>query len=355
VRVFLAVWSACLGALTISQIRFASDFAPIACVAIAVSLDMFRVQLAARVPKGLAWLSCIAFGLVLSWTTIYGNLSGQVVMAQRIRNLPDEFDPALFFGSAALVRFAENVRAHTPETSGYLDPDARPEYGILVKPSFGHVFSYAARRSTPATGFGPYLDREKYQATLSFYQALSSAEALSIFDSLGTRYVVTREKAQPTKGYFTHFLHQSDGSSRDGMQHVGEFRLVIEGPLGGMPLPTARLQGHAEFIPYKLFERVEGAVLEVRASPGTAFSVELELQTNVGRRFVYRARTTADAAGVARLRVPYATDTKAGTRALGPYRVEVGDEATRSVSVRESEILAGAILELDPRTDSTDF
>jgi asparagine N-glycosylation enzyme membrane subunit Stt3 len=348
VRAFLAIWTGCLGALTISQVRFASDFAPIACVAIAVSLDQFRVRLATRVPNALAWLSCVALGLVLSWSPIYGNLSSQIKLIGRYRNAPDGVDPALFLGTTTMVRFAESVRAHTPETSGYLDPNSRPEYGILVKPSFGHVFNYVARRATPASGFGPYLDQEKYEATLRFYAARSGAEALSIFDSLGTRYVVTRAAAHRQKGLFVQFLHQRDGSSPDGMRHTREFRLVVEGPAGGTPLPTSFLQGRGRVVPYKLFERVAGAVLELRASPGTVLFAELELETNIGRHFVYRARTTADAAGVARLRVPYATDTEGPTRALAPYRVEVGEGATRSVDVRESEVRAGATIELAP-------
>jgi hypothetical protein len=84
------------------------------------------------------------------------------------------------------------VRANTPETSGYFDANARPEYGILVKPSFGHVFSYVARRATPATGFGPYLDVEKFEKSIAFYGARSAREAFAVLELLGTRYVVTR-------------------------------------------------------------------------------------------------------------------------------------------------------------------
>lgn len=130
-----------------------------------------------------------------------------------------------------MVRFAQLVRANTPETSGFFDPEIAPEYGILVKPSFGHVFSYVARRSTPATGFGPYLDYEKYRAALKFYNARNTTEARSALDFLGTRYVVTR--AVRKGGAFANFLHRQNGSSADGTQRVGDLRLVVEGPAGG--------------------------------------------------------------------------------------------------------------------------
>jgi hypothetical protein len=350
VRAFLALWCGCLGALTIGQVRFASDFAPIACVAIALSLDQLRVRLATRVPSTLAWFGCIALGLALSWAPIHGSLAVQLKRAQRVRALPDGADPALYTASATMVRFAQIVRAHTPETSGYFDPETRPEYGILTKPTFGHVFSYVARRATPASGFGPYLDEEKYRAALSFYGARNREEALSIFDSLGTRYVVTHARTQSTRVTYRDFLHRLDGSSRDGTQHTGEFRLIAEGPKGGMPLSWTGLQRYRWSVPYKLFERVPGAVLEVSVPPGTSFAVQLQLQTNINRRFAYRARTTAGASGVARLRVPYATDTDEGTRALRPYRVVIGDDAPLRIEVRDEEVRSGAIVKLAPRT-----
>ena len=73
---------------------------------------------------------------------------------------PPGVDPGLAQPTGSLVRFARMVRAATPETSGYLDGDGAPEYGILCHPNIGHVLHYIARRATPADNFGPYIGRE---------------------------------------------------------------------------------------------------------------------------------------------------------------------------------------------------
>ena len=52
--------------------------------------------------------------------------------------------------------------------------------------------------------------------------------------------------------------------------------------------------------------------------------------------------------GVAQLRVPYATDTYEGTRALGPYRVVIGDDAPLTLEVRDEDVRSGASIELTP-------
>jgi asparagine N-glycosylation enzyme membrane subunit Stt3 len=106
---------------------------------------------------------------------------------------------------------------------------------------------------------------------------------------------------------------------------------------GGAPVPV---------IPYKLHERVAGAVLEVTAAPGTRVSAELELQTNTGRRFRFHAARRSDSEGAARLRVPYDTEGKGPTRALGPYRVEAGRQRS-DISVSDTAVRSGASIRLD--------
>ncbi len=56
----------------------------------------------------------------------------------------------------------------------------------------------------------------------------------------------------------------------------------------------------------------------------------LSLTTPSGRRLVHTATGTADASGVARIRVPYATAPGSGVRALGPYRISSGGRTLRA-------------------------
>jgi asparagine N-glycosylation enzyme membrane subunit Stt3 len=96
-------------------------------------------------------------------------------------------------------------------------------------------------------------------------------------------------------------------------------------------------------VPYKLFERVQGALVEAHGPPGTPFVLELEVQTNTGRRFRFRAATQTDASARAQLRVPYDTEGDGLTRALGAYRARLGErESTLSVpavAVREGQVV----------------
>jgi dolichyl-diphosphooligosaccharide--protein glycosyltransferase len=243
------------------------------------------------------------------------------------------------------VRFFRTVRSATPETSGYFDPSATPEYGILCWPPHGHVLNYAARRAAPANGFGPYLDRDKLAAVIRFYSVTSEAQALAIAERLGTRYLVSfdREGAHPR--IFAHRLHKTDGSALGPSKHVERLRLIAEGPSGGMPLPTAFPSGRVphDTVPYKLYEIVAGAVLEARASPHSKVDAEVSVRTPSGRRFRYRATALTGADGVARLRVPYANETAAAVAPEGPYRVRVGDTEVR-VSVSDDDVRRGAVI-----------
>jgi hypothetical protein len=62
----------------------------------------------------------------------------------------------------------------------------------------------------------------------------------------------------------------------------------------------------------------------VRAEPGSAVTASLPLRTPSGREFVYRAHAVSDEGGVARLRLPYPTQSTAPVRSRERYRVQVG-------------------------------
>ena len=84
-------------------------------------------------------------------------------------------------------------------------------------------------------------------------------------------------------------------------------------------------------------------MLEVRAAPGTRVRAELALDTPIGRRFLFRAGTLADAGGLARLRVPYATEPGPPTRARGPWRVWIGGAETGAL-FSERDVLEGGVV-----------
>jgi asparagine N-glycosylation enzyme membrane subunit Stt3 len=247
-------------------------------------------------------------------------------------------------GARSLTRFARIIRATTPETAGYLDATQRPEYGVLCRPGDGHALQYFARRATPANAFGPYLDADKMRASLAFYAARSERDALAIVDQLGTRYVMTSARQGAHPRFYVDRLHGFDGVA-PGRRRAEHMRLIAEGPAGGTPQHSAfpTTTPPPGTIPHKLFERVEGAVLEVVTTPDSEVVAEVTVRTLLGRVFDYRAVGRADAQGRARLRVPYATVTREATRPTGPYRVRFGGGEVR-VDVSDADVREGRVL-----------
>lgn len=340
-----ACWSGVLAILAVFQVRFCAEFSPLGSVGFALLLNHLRCALLRWISPRLA-IAAVSIAAVLLVSPAFSSQYSPRLI--ELFESPRREDPALAHGSTSLVRFAQLVRSSTPETAGYFDPEARPEYGVLIKPSHGHVMQYAARRATPASGFGRYLDAAKFEKVMAFFEVGTEGEAASIASGLGARYVVTFANNVRPPSTFARTLHRSDGSGASGRAHSERFRLVVEGPKGGRPLRRAyRGSAPAGVIPYKLFEIVDGAVLEVRAEPSAQVSAWLELKTNSGRRFVFRAVARADPRGVARLRVPYDTQGRGPTRAEGRYRVTAAGRKLL-VAVGEDAVASGAILRIEP-------
>ncbi len=353
--VCFGIWSLAFTALAVAQVRFGSDFAPVAAVSFAFLLGRVGQAGVERIPG--AWVarhrSAVAVGVglgvgtLLLWPALVHNYGSAAT--PRIAGPGEGQGGTLLSQARSLTRFARMIRAATPETVGYRDADARPEYAVLVRPGHGHTLHYMARRATPANNFGPYLDRQKYVAARRFFQVPTRREALDVARRLGVRYFVTFARAPTEPEAFVDRLHRSDGLVGPEAPD-GRLRLVVEGPFGGVPplrgFPAGTLPQRA--VPYKLFEIVEGAVLEARLAPGEEMDVRVQVDTNLGRRLPLRARVRADASGAARLRVPYPTAGEAPVRTAGPYRVRVGDGEERRVTVSEDEVREGRVVPVPP-------
>jgi asparagine N-glycosylation enzyme membrane subunit Stt3 len=346
-RLLLAIWTGAVGALAVSQVRFGSDFAPLACLGFVLLLDALQRRLSPRLGQHASLALACGLGLALLWPALAQSYGWRVrQLVAHLEDVEGLRDPVYFHESPTFVRFCKLVRSVTPEISGFLDPAQQPEYGILLKPTFGHAMHYAGRRATSADGFGPYLDSEKNRLAQRFLTATSEREVARIADRLDARYVVTHDNHTLRPGDFMHLLHRLDGAQRDGSVHAERFRLIAEAPWGAKAMFSSFPEGLSRpVIPYKLFEYVEGARVEARAAPNTPFTLELEVQTNTGRRFRFRASTQTDATGRARLRLPYDTEGDGPTRALGPYRARLGERES-ALSVPASAVREGLSLPL---------
>jgi hypothetical protein len=343
----LAAFTAAFGALAISQSRYANDFAPAGSVALVLLLSESARLLSRWVPRPLRWLALLApalAGLLLAWPLLSAHWARVPRALAALQGAPAD-DVALRTPHATVHRFAKLVREATPETRGYFEPHEVPEYGVLSFAGIGHVFQRIARRPTPSDNFGPHLADSNLARARGFYELTNEKEAVASAQKLGWRYVVTAAAGKPRRGMLLHRLHWADGTTRFGAPRLEQFRLVTEGPPSGISIGNLSQPRPTGDIPYKLFEIVPGALLRVPAEPGAAVSAELTIRTPTLRRFTYRATAEADAEGVARLRVPYATETEAPARPLAPYAVRAGERAYEVV-VSDVQVREGAAIDV---------
>jgi asparagine N-glycosylation enzyme membrane subunit Stt3 len=341
----VASFTAVFGALALQQSRYVSDFAPVGSVALVLLLSETVGFVARRVPSAPRWLRALpaVAGLLLLWPLISTHAARVPTALAAL--LGEPAPGARRTPHATVHRFARLVREATPETSGYFDPTLTPEYGVLSFAGIGHVFQRVARRPTPADNFGPYLAGSNLAAASRFYKLADEREAVAWSKRFQWRYVVTAAASRPPPEMLLHRLHWADGTGRFGAPRLEHFRLVTEGPRRGISIGTLRDPRPPGDVPYKLFEVVPGALLQVPSEPGSSVVAEVEVVTPIGRRFSYRATGDADSRGVAELRVPYATDTEAPAHPLAPYRVSAG-ERVYAVAVSDAQVQDGAVIAL---------
>jgi len=345
------LWMLSLCALSLSQIRYATDFAVLAAVGFALLLSEVHRQLTRGIGRRLSLALTTVFGLVVL-SPAYFHFAPRISRATAYL-----FDAEAVDSSARLsvtwtkYAFARMVGEATPETTGFLDETQIPEYGVLVPPNLGHRFAYVARRPVPANNLGPYLDRDLYQRAQSFYETRQPDAALDLLEALQTRYFVTSLE-QLRRGTFAAAVHLSDAGSARARNRSsdGRIRLVAEGPPNGKPFRTLGPRGDGMEVPaHKLFEVVEGAVFVAEAEPNARASAELRLATPLGRT-AYRVSGRADASGRLQLRVPYPSEVPDAEQpmvhALGRWRVELGDERYEA-TVTEIDVREGREVRLE--------
>ncbi len=352
----LAAWCAFFGAFAVVQRRYGNDLGPAAAVAFAAILGALARR-ATRGLRGRPWLAptlALAAALALLTPPLYGHfwpLASRALLI--LRDGYPEADRALPTVAGSLTRFMAQVREVTPETAGYFDVSLTPEYGIVSHPNYGHMLQNVAHRATPTDPFWAFIGRTNWNAAVGLLTASSEEDATRLAADLRARYVMTSSAA--AVGKLEGWLYWRDGLNTTGWAPSSRFRLVTEGPAGGMAQADSarsRRRGDGSRVaPYKLFEVVPGAVLAVRAPPGAVVEASLTLETPVRSTFVYGTRGRADDHGIARLRVPYSTEPRVGPAAVGArgrYRIsESGRE--HHVDVTDAQVREGAVIDVPDR------
>ena len=227
---------------------------------------------------------------------------------------------------------------------------------IVADPNLGHAIQNVAHRPTPTDPFWAFIGQENWDRAAGLLGARSEAAALELSESLNARYVITLSSALP--GTLEGWLHAYDGLEADGWRRSEHLRLVTEGPAGGVPL-SAKFQiqdsaapDRGKAVPYKLFEIVNGARLEVSGEPGAEIRVVLALVSPAQRAIKWSAMERADARGIAVFHLLYPTSasaTEGRVHAPGLYHVTSETAAgkhSRSLSLSEEQIIGGERLPL---------
>jgi dolichyl-diphosphooligosaccharide--protein glycosyltransferase len=243
------------------------------------------------------------------------------------------------------------LRDETPATSGWLDDEARPEYGVLAPWALGHILEYVARRPTVVNPFGDDLGSHNWDVVQRYYLG-GEREAATILDRLGARYVVASHRPgflgqEALPGAMFYSLYFFDGARRSTLPLVRDHpapeplrrhRLLYESP----PRQGTGDDGPSSF---KVFEFVPGASIQGRAGAGASVRLSLSLETNRGRLVTYEDQVRAGPDGRFAIRVPYANqDGPMATRVAGEYTLECEGDRAR-VRVGEAQVRAGSVVQ----------
>jgi dolichyl-diphosphooligosaccharide--protein glycosyltransferase len=259
------------------------------------------------------------------------------------------------------------LKERTPPTSYWENPVTKPEYGVLARWSMGALIYQVAGRPALSTAFG--WEGYGFYQEAGFWVTEDEAKALRVAREAQVRYVVVQAvhdlntdfavasqgqaRGELPPGLVGQELHaersmhtrlmQGDGSmmrAADAMLPAMEsLRLVHESSY------LAKTEG-AEMSYYKVFERVEGAVITGKAARGEAVILKLDLLTSRQRPFTYLTRVYAGEDGRFMARVPYATQSQQGdTRPVGEYTLYVGQAVKGTVSVTERDVVSGGRVE----------
>jgi dolichyl-diphosphooligosaccharide--protein glycosyltransferase len=346
----VAGWAAAFGFLALSQRRYGNDVAAAASVGFALGGAQLASLLVARLrlPRAAAAVLIFALGAALYAQPIAGLYAPWARRGlAKLAAAPGEQTAPPATAAWAIHRFLRAVRAVTPETTGYTHPAARPEYGIVSQANLGHALQWVARRATPTDPFWEYIGPENWDRAFELLTAVRESRAVELAAELDARYVVVGPSA--TDGLIGDRLFRDDGLRRGRLPALRRFRLVTEGPRGGRPIQSMfepAVERPDEFVPYKLFEVVRGAQLEIPAPPGARVDAVLRVRTPAAREFTFYTSARSDPEGTARLRVPYANRPSA---AGGPHdvvtdpswRIRIAGAEAGTIVVPEAAVLEG--------------
>lgn len=351
-QLLVLVWIIATLLLTIGQVRFL--YLSTISMGILISLLFFRLldlierrmsESERQPPKVLA--------AVLLLLLILPTLAETASLSSSVPSIEGDWQEALSW-------LEENSNA----TSYYDNPVKTPEYSIMSIWDSGNWIVYEARRPVVTNNFQTGLED-----SIRFYFSESEEAATAILDARGSRYVLTEYDMLygklpslarwinedpfsylsvedygpsiaviPTKRLLNTTMARLYFFDGAGTEH---FRLIYESStfFGANP-PKSKV---------KIFEYVPGALIRVKTGPDQRVGALLNMTSNQDRSFTYINEGLLRN-GSYDMRVPYSTEHRYGTHALGPYLIFSGNEQgvkMQNINVSEQDILDGNMLEVN--------
>lgn len=331
----LAPWCVALlvfGVMAAAQMRFAE----LVVVPLALGLAACVAELASRfrTSRAVVWgaaPAALVAALALHW-------SGVTTTVRRALDDPP-FTDSLAKRSTRLM-------------ADWLRENSKADSGVMALWGQGQTIQWAAERGVVASNYGSYVGAESFLDSFRFFAAEDAAAAEALLERRNVGYVLVTSDferqwssiaAAAGVASTAERLARSMGRRLLGADAEPEFlRLVHVSPLRD-PRRSAQGASHGTSSGF-VFERVRGAWLEARGSPGELLELTVELQLR-DLRWRYVASARADARGFARVRTPYSSERVGELAPTSPFRARfAGRDSTLEVS--EAAVRAGASIAL---------
>ena len=373
-RFALLPWAVALPVLTaqaMRQVRFADVLAvPLAVICTWAIVAAWRApQLAALRGRAMSGRVATYSGAALLVGLALLAHSGMVrhTFALRGRD-PDAAGVPVVATDMVVSEVATWIRRHTPTPA---------DYAVLAPWTWGHELEWRADRPTVATNFGTFVGEDAFRAPARFFMAEDPNAGEAILEGRRARYVLVTSALPLQVGPLIHaadlsLLHRyMNPGAREGLGLLPAWYATMGARLlfSGQPLrPDGEVPQSLDFVRLvhavgrdsryqvrtpmgMLWERVPGAIVAAKGSPGDTLAIQLVVRfPYAAHELEFRRLETAGADGVARVRVPYATDEPNGDgHADGPAhwrfagregRVDIPGSALRSgteISVPERQ------------------
>jgi oligosaccharyl transferase (archaeosortase A-associated) len=255
------------------------------------------------------------------------------------------------------------LKENSNSTSFYDCPEKSPEYSVMSWWDYGNWVLYEARRPVVADNF-----QVGVADSAKFYLSENEETSTAILDARRSRYVfvdydmlygkLPAVVAWANENLSSYLRVVDKGSSLAvtatsrlvnttlarlyflNGAGMGHFRLIYESPID-MRAGTPKSK-------VKIFEYIPGALIRVSDGTGQRVEASLAMITNQGEAFKY-FNEGVPKDGKYEIRVPYSTEPKYGTYAVGQYKIfseNESDMKVQNISVNEKDIYEGKIIDV---------